>query len=83
MGEVRRRAAFWRNMEYSLDQMLEEVNSRMSDKWVDDYDQHFADDLVKHLGNALNTVRKRYVQVLQSQIAVWSNENNDDRTAGS
>ena len=35
MSELRRRAAFWRNMEYSLDQMLEEVNSRMGDKWAD------------------------------------------------
>ena len=83
MSELRRRAAFWRNMEYSLDQMLEEVNSRMGDKWVEQGDEYFSGDLTKHLGNALNTVRKRYVQVLQSQIAEWREENNEDKTVGS
>lgn len=74
MSELRRRAAFWRNMEYSLDQMLEEVNSRMGDKWADEIDKHFGNDLTIQLGEGLNIVRKRYCQVLEEQIKEWDSE---------
>ena len=71
MSELRRRAAFWRNMEYSLDGMLEEVNSRMGDKWVDDDDKRFSEELTRELGDALATVRARYIQVLNNQVCEW------------
>ncbi len=71
MSELRRRAAFWRNMEYSLDGMLEEVNSRSGDKWFNDEDKHYSEELTRELGDALATVRTRYVQVLNDQIDEW------------
>ena len=71
-SELRRRAAFWRNMEFSLDQMLEEVNSRSGDKWFNEIDSRFSKDLTQHLGNALATVRRRYMQVLNDQIEDWN-----------
>ena len=74
MSELRRRAAFWRNMEYSLDQMLEEVNSRSGDKWFSDDDKHYSGKLTRHLGNALATVRARYIEVLSAQIADWKEQ---------
>ncbi len=69
---LRRRASFWRNMEFSLDQMLEEVNSRSGDKWFNDEDKFFSEYLTQHLGNALKTVRTRYMQVLNDQIEDWN-----------
>jgi len=71
MSELRRRAAFWRNMEYSLDGMLEEVKSRSGDKWFNDNDKHYSEELTRKLGDALATVRTRYVQVLNDQIDEW------------
>ena len=67
-NELRRRAAFWRNMEFSLDQMLEEVKARSGDKWFDEIDGRFAKDLTQYLGSALKTVRQRYMYVLNAQI---------------
>ncbi|MBR2208102.1 MAG: hypothetical protein IJ859_04755 [Synergistaceae bacterium] len=73
-NELRRRAAFWRNMEYSLDQMLEEVNSRGGDKWFDEIDGRFSKDLTQYLGGALKTVRQRYMYVLNAQIEEWNEQ---------
>ena len=73
-NELRRRAAFWRNMEYSLDQMLEEVISRSGDKWFNDDDSTASKVLSLHLGNSLNAVRMRFSDVLQSQITEWVDE---------
>ena len=73
-NELRRRAAFWRNMEYSLDQMLEEVISRSGDKWFNDDDSTASKVLSLHLGNSLNAVRMRYSDVLQCQITEWVDE---------
>jgi len=74
MSELRRRAAFWRNMEYSLDGMLEEVKSRSGDKWFNDEDKHFSEELTRELGDALATVRTRYIQVLNDQISEWTTQ---------
>ena len=41
MTELRRRAAFWRNLEYDLDHMADNVDSRMADKWCNDNDLLF------------------------------------------
>ena len=77
-NELRRRAAFWRNMEYSLDQMLDEVQARGGDKWFDREDANSTMALSTHLGGALCTVRKRYIEVLQSQIADWNMGQGED-----
>jgi len=58
-------------MEYSLDGMLEEVKSRSGDKWFNDEDKHYSEELTRELGDALATVRMRYIQVLNSQISEW------------
>ena len=73
-NELRRRAAFWRNMEYSLDQMLEEVISRSGDKWFNDDDSTASKVLSLHLGNSLNAVRMRFSDVLRSQVAELNEE---------
>ena len=73
-SELRRRAAFWRNMEYSLDKILEEVISRSGDKWFNDGDSKISKVLSLHLGGALNAVRMRFSDVLQCQITEWVEE---------
>ena len=73
-NELRRRAAFWRNMEYSLDKLLEEVISRSGDKWFNDDDSTASKVVSLHLGNSLNAVRMRFSDVLQSQITEWVDE---------
>ncbi|MBR1487195.1 MAG: hypothetical protein IJ597_08085 [Synergistaceae bacterium] len=67
MSEIRRRAAFWRNTEYSLDHMLEEVKARSGDKWFCDDDARPVSDVVKNLNDALITVRNRLIEVLSQQ----------------
>ena len=73
-NELRRRAAFWRNMEYSLDKLLEEVISRSGDKWFNDDDSTASKVVSLHLGNSLNAIRMRFSDVLQSQITEWVDE---------
>ena len=73
-NELRRRAAFWRNMEYSLDKLLEEVISRSGDKWFNDDDSTASKVLSLHLGNSLNAVRMRFSDVLRSQVAELNEE---------
>ncbi|MBR2207915.1 MAG: hypothetical protein IJ859_03805 [Synergistaceae bacterium] len=75
MSELRRRAAFWRNMEYAIDQLSDEVQSRSADKWFDNDDAEVSKGLTLHLGEALNVIRMRYCDVLRSQIEDWSSEN--------
>ena len=77
-NELRRRAAFWRNTEYNLDCMFEEVQARGGDKWFNEEDAEYAKDLIKHLGNALKTVRERFYGVLEEQVDEWNIQNNQE-----
>ena len=68
MTELRRRAAFWRNLEYDLDHMADNVDSRMADKWCNDNDLKFMTAIKILLRSGLTNVRERYIEVLQEQI---------------
>ena len=68
MSELRRRAAFWRNLEYDLDHMADSVDSRMADKWCNDNDLLYMTKVKVSLLDGLNKVRERYIEVLQEQI---------------
>lgn len=74
MNELRRRAAFWRNLEYALDQMVEDVQSKSSDRWVNKSDSEYFEKVKQYLSEALAATRERYMQVLQSQIDAWKEE---------
>ena len=65
---LRRRAGFWRNLEYSLDQLSNEVNSRGADKWVDDVEKAYIKSIYHSLTEVLSNVRFRYKEVLEEQI---------------
>ena len=78
MSELRRRAAFWRNTEYSLDYMLEEVKARSGDKWFCDDEARPVSDVVKNLNDALITVRNRLIEVLSQQNAESEVVNTND-----
>lgn len=68
MSELRRRAAFWRNLEYDLDHMYESVSSRMADKWCNEGDLKFMSAIKIPLLSGLSQVRERYIEVLKEQI---------------
>lgn len=68
MSELRRRAAFWRNLEYDLDHMADNVDSRMADKWCNENDLKFMTAIKILLRSGLANVRERYIEVLQEQI---------------
>ena len=68
MSELRRRAAFWRNLEYDLDKMAENIDARMGDKWCNGDDLQFMEEIKNFLFNGLKKVRGRYIEVLKEQI---------------
>ena len=68
MSELRRRVAFWRNLEYDLDHMVDSVASRMADKWCNENDLQFMSTVKISLRSGLSVVRERYIEVLQEQI---------------
>ena len=68
MSELRRRAAFWRNLEYDLDKMAENIDARMGDKWCSTDDLREMDEVKNSLFDGLKKVRGRYIEVLKEQI---------------
>jgi len=68
MSELRRRAAFWRNLEYDLDKMTENIDARMGDKWCSVNDLHEMEEVNKFLFDGLKKVRARQIEVLKEQI---------------
>ena len=65
---LRRRAAFWRNLEYDLDKMTEGIAARMADKWCDGEDLREMEEVNKFLFDGLKKVRARQIEVLKEQI---------------
>ena len=51
---------------------------RSGDKWFNEEDAEYAKDLIKHLGNALKTVRERFYGVLEEQVDEWNIQNNQE-----
>ena len=68
MSELRRRAAFWRNLEYELDHITENVESRKADKWCSADDLREMDEVKNSLFDGLKKVRGRYIEVLKEQM---------------
>ena len=68
MSELRRRAAFWRNLEHVLDDMSDSVETRKGDKWCNDNDLQCMENVKVALHEALANVRIRYIDVLHEQI---------------
>ena len=69
MSELRRRAAFWRNLEHVLDDMSDIVETRKGDKWCNDNDLKYMKNVNVALREGLANVRERYIEVLKEQIA--------------
>ena len=69
MSELRRRAAFWRNLEHVLDDMSDSVETRKGDKWCNDNDLKYMKNVNVALREGLANVRERYIEVLKEQIA--------------
>lgn len=74
MNELRRRAAFWRNLEYDLDQMSESVEAKSAERWANKSDTECLEEIKQYLLSALATSRTRYTEVLQAQINEWEEE---------
>lgn len=68
MDILRRRASFWRNLEYSLDHLREDINAQCSEKWADENDFLDAHYITDTLMNALTRTRERYIEVLTAQV---------------
>ena len=68
MSELRRRAAFWRNLEYALDDMTDKLGSRQADKWCNESDLKAMKQVKVALSEGLVNVRERYIEVLKEQI---------------
>lgn len=72
----RRCMAFWRNTEYTLDHLLEELKSRKSDKWVTEEDALCISQLIINVKEALAYTRSRYSQVLFMASLSWNKDEN-------
>ena len=68
MSELRRRAAFWRNLEYGLDQLSDSIEARKADKWCNENDLKFMTAIKISLRSGLSNVRERYIEVLKEQV---------------
>ena len=69
MSELRRRAAFWRNLEHVLDDMSDSVEARKGDKCCDDNDLKYMKNVNVALREGLVNVCERYIEVLREQVA--------------
>ena len=72
MDELRRRAAFWRNLEFNLDTFTADIDAKSADKWVLPEDVNAIYECSVHFKNALAIVRKRYIEVLNAQVTEWN-----------
>ena len=65
--ELRRRAGFWRNLEYNLDVLHEEIIARSAEKWLDDDDRDTLSCLSSITQGILAVARARLADVLMDQ----------------
>ena len=68
MSELRRRTTFWRNFEYELDHITENVESRKANKWCNADDLREIDEVKNSLFDGLKKVRRSYIEVLKEQM---------------
>ena len=66
-NELRRRAGFWRNLEYNLDVLHEEIIARSAEKWLDDDDRDTLSCLSSITQGILAVARARLAEVLMEQ----------------
>lgn len=66
-NELRRRAGFWRNLEYNLDVLHEEIIARSAEKWLDDDDRDTLSCLSSITQGILAVARARLADVLMDQ----------------
>jgi len=76
---LRRRAAFWRNMEYNLDHLVDDVRSQIGGKWACKADTDKFMELAKYLGEALCATRLRLSDVLLNQVDDWKGQYDDTK----
>ena len=68
MDELRRRAAEWRDIEFSLDKINEHIKAKFGEKWPDDNDKQTLKVVSDYLDILLQDVRIRYKNVIYDQI---------------
>ena len=66
-NELRRRAGFWRNLEYNLDVLHEEIEARRAEKWLDEDDKDKLSCLSSIMQGILAATRARLADVLTEQ----------------
>ena len=66
-NELRRRAGFWRNLEYNLDVLHEEIEARRAEKWLDEDDKDTLSCLSSVTQGILAVARARLAEVLMNQ----------------
>ena len=75
--ELRRRAGFWRKLEYDLDVMTEDLTVRSAEKWVNKDDKESLFNCIHYLEEVLYTARSRYRDVLHEQVMGFLNERSE------
>ena len=65
-NELRRRNAFWRNWEYQLDQLVEEIKARQAEKWCNESDIAGMQFINNKLQEALSGARTHFILALRS-----------------
>ena len=79
--ELRRRAGFWRKLEYDLDIMVEDLTARSAEKWVNEDDKKSFNGCIDELKQALYDARSRYRDVLHEQVMEFLHEESEKAEA--
>ena len=70
-NDLRRREAFWRNLEYGLDQMCEDIKARTAEKWCSEDDISGMNRIEAKLREALHDARVFFILALQNLNEDW------------
>ena len=72
---LERRAAFWEQLRYNIDNMRREIETRKAEKWPNQIDLTFMNDIQSCVNEALRLCLISYHDVLTEQINALNNKN--------
>ena len=72
-NELRRRSAFWRNLEYQLDQLCEDIKARQAEKWCSETDIAGMKIIELQLRESLESARTHFILSLRALNDDWQN----------
>lgn len=72
---LERRAAFWEQLRYNIDSMRREIETRKAEKWPNQIDLTFMNDIQACVNEALRLCLISYHDVLTEQINALNNKN--------